>query len=94
MQKFEKLLMQNSFIEGFNIKKKYPQSLKIEIFEKKPIAILIYDKEKYYLSEKIELIEFNDHKNFQELPYIFGNHKKFKQLYNKLKKNKFSFKKK
>ena len=27
--------MQNSFIESFKIKKKYPQSLKIEIFEKK-----------------------------------------------------------
>ena len=88
----EKLLMQNSFIDGFNIKKKYPQSLKIEIFEKKPIAILIYNKEKYYLSEKIELIEFNDHKNFRELPYIFGNHKKFKQLYDKLKQINFPLK--
>ena len=88
----EKLLMQNSFIDGFNIKKKYPQSLRIEIFEKKPIAILIYNKEKYYLSEKIELIEFNDHKNFKELPYIFGNHKKFKQLYDKLKQINFPLK--
>ena len=52
----EKLLMQNSFIESFKIKKKYPQSLKIEIFEKKPIAILFYKKKKYYLSDKIDLI--------------------------------------
>ena len=36
----EKALMQNSFIESFNIKKKYPNTLKIKIFEKKPIAIL------------------------------------------------------
>ena len=40
----ESALMQNSFIESFNIKKKYPQSLKIEIFEKKPIAIVFYKK--------------------------------------------------
>ena len=85
----EKLLMQNSFIESFKIKKKYPQSLKIEIFEKKPIAILFYKKKKYYLSDKIDLIEFSDNQNFQDLPYIFGDHKKFKKLYINLKKTNF-----
>ena len=29
--------MQNSFVDSFIIKKKYPNSLKVEIFEKKPI---------------------------------------------------------
>ena len=29
----------------------------IKIFEKKPIAILQYNKNKFYLSEKIELIK-------------------------------------
>ena len=33
----EKALMQNSFIESFEIKKKYPNTLTIKIFEKKPI---------------------------------------------------------
>ena len=32
----EKALMQNSFIESFEIKKKYPNTLTIKIFEKKP----------------------------------------------------------
>ena len=45
--------LQNSFIETFNIKKKYPNTLKIKILEKKPIAILFKKNEKYYLSEKI-----------------------------------------
>ena len=85
----EKLLMQNSFVDSFNIKKIYPQSLKIEIFEKKPIGILFFNKKKYYLSEKIELIEFFDHKNFQDLPYIFGNRKVFKKLYVELKNTNF-----
>ena len=31
----EKTLLQNTFIDGFNIKKKYPHTLKIKIFEKK-----------------------------------------------------------
>ena len=43
----EKLLKQNSFIRSFNIKKKYPNTLKIKIFEKKPIAVLQIKKEKY-----------------------------------------------
>ena len=58
--------------------KKIPQSLKIEIFEKKPIANSFLQEKKYYLSDKIDLIEFSDNQNFQDLPYIFGDHKKFK----------------
>ena len=36
--------MQNDFIESFQMKKKYPNTLKIKINEKKPIAILINKK--------------------------------------------------
>ncbi len=57
-REIKKALMQNSFIESFKIKKKYPDTLIINIFEKKPIAILLSKKEKFYLSEKIDLIEF------------------------------------
>jgi cell division protein FtsQ len=49
-KEIENALMKNNFIEGFNIKKKYPNTLKIKIFEKKPIAILI-NKKKKILSE-------------------------------------------
>ena len=35
----EKALMQNSYIESFVVKKKYPDTLKITIFEKKPFYI-------------------------------------------------------
>ncbi len=85
-EEIEKALMQNSFIESFNIKKKYPQSLKIEIFEKQPIAILFNKKKKFYLSEKSELIEFTKDPNFKDLPYVIGEQKKFKNLYETLKK--------
>ena len=37
-------LMRNDFIESFQMKKKYPNTLKIKINEKKPIAILINKK--------------------------------------------------
>ena len=42
----ERILMQNSFIESFEIKKIYPNTLKIRIFEKKTIAILVDKKKK------------------------------------------------
>jgi cell division protein FtsQ len=90
-QEIEKALTQISFIDTFNIKKIYPDKLKIEIFEKKPIAVLFNKKKKFYLSEKIELIEFIDLKNYQNLPYVFGNKDEFKILYNNLKKIDFPF---
>ena len=60
----EKYLIKNDLIESFNIKKKYPNTLKIKIFEKKPIAILFYKKKKFYLSDKGDLIEFNKIQNY------------------------------
>ena len=87
----ERALKQNSFIESFKIKKKYPSTLKVEIYEKKPIAIIFKKQEKFYLSEKIELIKFKKIEEYKELPYIFGNEKNFKELYFNLKKIKFPF---
>ena len=88
----KKALMQNSFIESFKIKKKYPNSLSIKIFEKKPIAILFNKKKKFYLSKKIDLIEFKILPNYQNLPNVFGNKDEFKILYNNLKKMNFPLK--
>ena len=86
---FKKALMQNSFIESFNIKKKYPSTLKVKIFEKKPIAVLFNKKTKFYLSEKIDLIEFKNLQNYQTLPYVLGNKDDFKIFYNNLKRINF-----
>ena len=87
--KIKKALMENSFIESFNIKKKYPSTLIIRIFEKKPIAVLFNKKNRYYLSERIDLIEFKNLPNYQALPYILGNKDDFKIFYNNLKKINF-----
>ena len=80
-KEIENILLQDSFIESFTIKKKYPSTLNIKVFEKKPIAILFNKKNKFYLSEKIDLIEFKNIQNYQNLPYIFGNKDEFKVLY-------------
>ena len=88
----KKILMQNSLIESFNIKKKYPSTLKIQIFEKKPIAILLDKKNKFNLSEKLELIEFKNLTNYQTLPYVLGNRNNFEIFYNNLRQMNFPLK--
>ena len=85
-KEIENILKQNSYIQGFRIKKKYPDTLIIKIFEKRPIAILFKKKNKFYLSENMDLIKFYEFQTLQDLPYVFGDEKKFKVLYKNLKK--------
>ena len=90
-KEIEKSLMKKDWIESFNVKKKYPNTIKIKIFEKKPIAILQDKKAKFFLSDKIDLIEFNNNPNLKNLPYVFGNQRNFKIFYENLKKINFPF---
>ena len=52
----EKNLLSESFIESFSIKKIYPNTLRLIIVEKKPIAILQNKKKRFYISDKGNLI--------------------------------------
>ena len=87
----QKTLLQNTLIESFNLKKKYPHTLKIKIFEKKPIVVLLNNKKKFYLSDKIDLIKFKNIPNYQDLPHVIGNREMFKIFYDDLKKINFPF---
>ena len=78
-----------SFIESFILKKVYPQTLKIILVEKKPIAILLNKKKKYYISNKGELIDFQNIEKFRNLPTVFGDGKYFFSLYQDLQNIKF-----
>ncbi|MDA8763890.1 FtsQ-type POTRA domain-containing protein [Candidatus Pelagibacter bacterium] len=80
------ILKKNTFIESFEIKKIYPNKIIIKIYEKKPIAILEYKKQKFYINQKIDLIDFVDLEEYRELPIVFGNKDYFKLLYTNLKK--------
>ena len=83
-KEIEEILVQFTSIESFYLDKKYPNTLKITIIAKKPIAILINNKKKFYISEKLDQFEFND-KNFnQDLPIVFGNKDDFKIFYKNL----------
>ncbi len=85
----KKILVEKSFIESFEIKKIYPNKLNIKIFEKQPIAILHYKKEKFYISKNGELINYLYLENYNNLPTVFGNKENFNRFYNELKLIKF-----
>ena len=85
------ILMKNTLIKGFKLKKKYPNKLKIKIFEKKPFVILFDKKKKFYLSETIDLIKIEDLPNYKELPTVFGTKNDFKILNDNLMKIDFPF---
>jgi len=79
-------LNDDTFIQSFEIKRVYPNKLKIKIYEKKPIAILQNKKKKYYFTNKSELITYRSLVEFQNLPVVFGDRDNFKNFYNNLKK--------
>jgi len=85
----KKILKKKSFVESFQVKKIYPNTLKIIIFEKKPIAILQNKSRKFYISENIDLINYIDLDQYKNLPTIFGDIENFKILYKDLKKINF-----
>ena len=60
------------FLEKIEVKKKYPNTIIIKIFETKPVAIVFKDKTKYLLDNSSKLISFEKNKNFDNLPIIFG----------------------
>ena len=83
--------MQNSYIESFIIKKSTQIKWKLK-FSKRYLLLSFKIKKKFYLSEKIDLIEFTKLKEFKDLPYVFGDEKKnFKTFYEELKKMNFPF---
>ena len=80
----KKNLKQESFIESFRAKKIYPNTLKLIIEEKEPIAILQKKKQKFYISNKGDLINYVKINNFKDLPIVFGGEKNFYSLYQDL----------
>ena len=89
IKNIEKYLKNETFIESFIIKKIYPNTLKLIIFEKVPIAILQNKKKKFYISDKGDLINFIDIKKYDNLPIVFGGGKSFYALYQNLQDIRF-----
>ena len=91
----EESLQNVNFLEKIEVKKKYPDTITIKIFETKPLGILFKDKTKYLLDSLSNLIELDEDMNFAELPSIIGDESENNFVYfiNQLKNNKFPIKK-
>ncbi len=85
LKKIETKINDIDFIESFEIKKIYPNKIKIKIFEKTPIVILQNKKEKKYFTNKEDTINFFELDKFEGLPIVFGDKKNFQVFYNDLK---------
>ena len=83
------------FLEKIEVKKKYPNTIIIKIFETKPVAVLFKKKAKYLIDSSSNLIPSNDNMNMDVLPSVFGENAEdnFIFFYNQLKKKKFPNKK-
>ena len=88
----KKLTKNLQFLSSLSVKKIYPNTLQITIYEKEPKAILQRGVKKFYIFENGEVIDFLPLKKLNDLPIIIGNAKNFEKLYLSLKKTNFPVK--
>tara|TARA_B100000029_G_scaffold409820_1_gene411516 strand:+ start:5662 stop:6345 length:684 start_codon:yes stop_codon:yes gene_type:complete len=90
-QDVEKPLKGIDFLKRIEVKKKYPDTIIVKIFETTPIAVLFKKKDKFLLDNSSNLISLNKKIDDNQLPKIFGDkaENNFISFYNKLKSNKF-----
>ena len=89
----EEPLKGSNFLKEIEVKRKYPNTLIIKIFETEPVAILFKGKTKYLLDSSSNLISFQNDININGLPSIFGEKAEdnFVHFFNQLKKNNFPY---
>ena len=75
-----KIIMNHDFIMNFQVKKIYPHTIKIIVTEKSPIAIFSNDTNKFYISEKGELITYKKFDYYNNLPIVFAKNISFKKI--------------
>ena len=77
------------FIDSFEVKKIFPNKIKIKIYENIPIAIIQNKTEKKFYTKNDKAIKFIEIDEFNNLPLVFGDHKSFSDFYKILKKINF-----
>jgi len=88
-KKIIKIIDKYDFISSIQLKKKYPDTLKIKISENMPVAIEVIKRKKFYLTKDGKKLKYRKLKVFENLPIIFGNHKNFSSFFKDLEKNNF-----
>ncbi len=82
-------LKEIDFIDSFEVKKIFPNKIKIKIYENIPIAIIQNKKEKKFYTKNGKTFDFIEIEELSELPLVFGDHKSFSGFYEVLKKVNF-----
>lgn len=65
-------LKEIDFFDKIEVKKKYPNTILLKVFETSPVAILFKNKEKYLIDSASNLILLEDESDLNELPSVFG----------------------
>ena len=73
------------FISSFEVKKVYPKTIKVKILEKIPVAIYTEGKNKFYISNKGDLIKYLEIDSYKNLPLLFGKKTNFNNFFEDLK---------
>ena len=87
----EKPLKSIDFLDKIEVKKKYPNTIIIKIYETKPVAILFKKNDKYLLDSSSNLIPFNENMLIDSFPSVFGEgaELEFINFFNQLENNNF-----
>ena len=87
----ERPLKSIDFLEKIEVKKKYPNTIIIKVYETKPIAILFKKNHKYLLDSSSNLIDLSEYMFIDDFPSIFGEgaEQYFINFYNQLEINNF-----
>jgi len=65
-------LKEIDFFDKIEVKKKYPNTILLKVFETSPVAILFKNKDKYLIDSASNLILLEDESDLNELPSVFG----------------------
>jgi len=82
-------LQEIDFINSFEVKKVFPNKIKIKVYENIPIAIIQNKMEKKFYTNNGKAIDFIEIEEFSDLPLVFGDHKSFLDFHEVLKKVNF-----
>jgi len=83
-----------NFLEKIEVKKKYPDTIIIKVYETRPMAVLYKKNDKFLIDSLSNLIVLNGNIIYENLPNIFGEDadKNFINFHDTLKDNKFPVK--
>ena len=93
-KEFYKILNSNNLIETFDIKKFYPDTLRINIIKTNFLGITFNNNKKYYIGSNGKLILIKNYEKIdQKYPVVFGqnSYKNFVKLKKIIDKSKFNF---